>query len=169
MTFVGFPDAALDFYDDLEADNSKVFWEAHKDTYRTAVHAPMLALTEALAEEFGTAKLFRPYRDVRFAADKTPYKTHQGAFVGVAEATGWYVEISAAGTKVAAGCYHAGSELLGRLRIAIDQDITGAPWSRCSTGIARRGGRWAVTPSRPHHAAMPRTTPASSCCGTSSS
>ena len=41
----------------------------------------MLALTAALAPEFGEAKVFRPYRDVRFAKDKTPFKTHQGAFV----------------------------------------------------------------------------------------
>ncbi|WP_066912208.1 DUF2461 domain-containing protein [Millisia brevis] len=142
MTFAGFPDAALDFYDDLEADNSKVFWEAHKDTYRTAVHAPMVALTEALAEEFGAAKIFRPYRDVRFAKDKTPYKTHQGAFVGTGEATGWYVEISAAGTKVAAGCYHADSELLGRLRTAIDQDITGKPLAKMFDTYRKAG--WEV-------------------------
>ncbi len=57
----------------------------------------MVALTEALAPEFGAAKIFRPYRDVRFAKDKTPYKTHQGAYVAVAPATGWYVEIERPG------------------------------------------------------------------------
>ena len=41
----------------------------------------MTALLEELAPEFGTAKVFRPYRDVRFSHDKTPYKTHQGAVV----------------------------------------------------------------------------------------
>ena len=79
--FAGFPDAALDFYDDLELDNTKSFWEAHKHVYESAVRVPMLALTAALADEFGTAKVFRPYRDVRFASDKTPYKNHQGAIV----------------------------------------------------------------------------------------
>ena len=49
MTFDGFPEAALDFYDDLEIDNSKVFWDAHKDTYRDAVAAPMTALTALLS------------------------------------------------------------------------------------------------------------------------
>ena len=39
----------------------------------------MEALAEALAKEFGTPKFFRPYRDVRFSKDKTPYKTHQGS------------------------------------------------------------------------------------------
>ena len=62
-------------------DNTKSFWTAHKDVYDTAVKAPMAALVAALEPEFGKAKVFRPYRDVRFAKDKTPYKTHQGAFV----------------------------------------------------------------------------------------
>ena len=43
-TFEGFPVAALDFYDDLEMDNTKSFWTAHKDTYDTAVKTPMTAL-----------------------------------------------------------------------------------------------------------------------------
>ena len=72
MSFTGFPVAALDFYDDLEMDNSKSFWEAHRDVYKESVEAPMKALTAALEPEFGTAKVFRPYRDVRFAKDKTP-------------------------------------------------------------------------------------------------
>ncbi len=35
--FTGFPDAALDFYDDLEVDNTKSFWEKHKPVYDEAV------------------------------------------------------------------------------------------------------------------------------------
>jgi uncharacterized protein (DUF2461 family) len=42
---------------------------------------------------------------VRFAKDKTPYKTNQGAYVAVAPATGWYVEISARGVRTGGGCY----------------------------------------------------------------
>ena len=95
--FTGFPSAALDFYDDLEVDNTKSYWEAHKHVYAASVKAPMTALCQALEPEFGQAKIFRPYRDVRFAKDKTPYKTHQGAFVAVGPATGWYVEISPRG------------------------------------------------------------------------
>ncbi len=63
----------------------------------------MLALTADLAEEFGQAKVFRPYRDVRFAKDKTPYKNHQGAFVAVGPRTGWYVEIGSPGVRVGGG------------------------------------------------------------------
>ena len=105
--FTGFPVAALDFYDDLELDNTRSFWEAHRQVYEESVRRPMLELTAALADEFGQAKVFRPYRDVRFAKDKTPYKTHQGAFVAVGPATGWYVQIGAPGVRVGAGWYRA--------------------------------------------------------------
>ncbi len=123
--FTGIPFAALDFYEDLEADNSKTFWAAHKHIYNTAVRPPMVALTEALAEEFGTAKLFRPYRDVRFSKDKTPYKTHQGAFVGTAPSTGYYLQIDASGLSVAGGFYAASPTQLARLRSTIDDDVRG--------------------------------------------
>ena len=86
--FTGFPVAALDFYDDLELDNTKSFWASHNHVYEESVRGPMLALTAALAPEFGQAKVFRPYRDVRFAKDKTPYKDHQGAFVETGPSTG---------------------------------------------------------------------------------
>ena len=79
--FQGFPTAALDFYDDLEMDNTRPFWEAHKAVYAESVKAPIVALTDALAPEFGTAKIFRPYRDVRFAKDKRPYNRHVSAIL----------------------------------------------------------------------------------------
>ena len=71
MSFTGFPVAALDFYDDLEVDNTKSFWAAHKHVYLEAVRAPMTALVAELEAEFGPAKVFRPYRDVRFARATT--------------------------------------------------------------------------------------------------
>ena len=124
-SFTGFPEAALDFYDDLEMDNTKSYWEAHKDVYQASVKAPMTALVTALEPEFGNAKVFRPFRDVRFAKDKTPYKTHQGAFVAVGSATGWYVEISARGVRTGAGFYEASGANLARIRESIDNEATG--------------------------------------------
>jgi len=125
MTFTGFPEAALDFYDDLEMDNTKSFWEAHKAVYTESVKAPMVALTNALEPEFGKPKVFRPFRDVRFAKDKTPYKTNQGAFVGAGPACGWYVEIAARGVRTGAGFYDASSADLARIRTSIDVEATG--------------------------------------------
>ncbi|WP_278261301.1 DUF2461 domain-containing protein [Nocardia sp. AG03] len=130
MTFTGFPLAGLDFYEDLEADNSKAFWSAHKQTYEEAVRAPMIALTAELAAEFGEAKIFRPYRDVRFSADKTPYKTQQGAVVRVAPGVGWYLHIDAGGLTVGAGCFMPSPPALATLRATIDDEVRGPELAR---------------------------------------
>ena len=139
MSFEGFPVAALDFYDDLEVDNTKSFWEAHKQVYTESVLAPFKALTAALEPEFGTAKIFRPYRDVRFAKDKTPYKTHQGAFVGVAEATGYYVELSPRGVRLGGGFYHAPTDRLAAFRAAIVHDRFGPELERLLAEVEKHG------------------------------
>jgi uncharacterized protein (TIGR02453 family) len=139
MTFTGFPEAALDFYDDLEMDNTRSFWEAHKGVYAESVKAPIVALTDALAPEFGAAKVFRPYRDVRFAKDKTPYKTHQGAYVGVGPACGWYVEISARGVRTGAGFYDASGTDLARIRESIDHEATGKELQRILAKLEKAG------------------------------
>ena len=128
--FTGIPVAALDFYDDLEVDNTKSFWEKHKAVYDESVKAPMSALCAALEPEFGSAKVFRPYRDVRFAKDKTPYKTHQGAFVPAGPSTGWYVQVSAQGVRTGAGFYEASSAGLAAVRAAIDEELTGQELER---------------------------------------
>jgi uncharacterized protein (TIGR02453 family) len=137
--FSGFPVAALDFYDDLELDNTKSFWEAHKAVYKEAVEAPMKALMAALEPEFGAGKVFRPYRDVRFAKDKTPYKTSQGAFVGTGPATGWYVEIAAAGVRVGGGFYEASGDRLAAFRDAVAHDKTGPALKRLLARLEKAG------------------------------
>ena len=139
VAFDGFPVAALDFYDDLEMDNTKSFWTAHKEVYETAVKAPMTALAAALEPEFGPAKLFRPYRDVRFAKDKTPYKTHQGAFVQSGPGTGYYVQISAPGVLVGVGFYHAETAQLTAFRESVADDRTGARLRRILNKMAGQG------------------------------
>ena len=123
--FTGIPEAALDFFDDLELDNTKSFWTAHKHVYDDAVKAPLEALLTELAPEFGKAKMFRPYRDVRFSKDKTTYKTHQGAEVPYDSGSGWYLQVSAAGVFTGAGCWGIGAESLARFRAAVDEVIPG--------------------------------------------
>jgi uncharacterized protein (TIGR02453 family) len=140
--FEGFPEAALDFYDDLEMDNTKSFWEAHRQVDESAVRAPMTALIAALEPEFGAAKIFRPYRDVRYAKDKTPYKTHQGAFVAVGPATGYYVQVGAPGVRVGVGWYHAEPARLAGIRAALADDRTGPALRRALTRLERKG--WEV-------------------------
>lgn len=120
MTFTGIPLEALDFYEGLEADNTKTYWNEHRSTYESSVRAPMGALAESLAPEFGAVHVYRPYRDLRFSRDKTPYKDHQGAVVG-----SFYVQVSAAGLFAAAGYYQMAPDQVARYREAVDVESSG--------------------------------------------
>ncbi|MER7502922.1 DUF2461 domain-containing protein [Nonomuraea pusilla] len=139
MGFTGFPDEAFLYYEGLEADNSKTYFTRHRHLYEQAVRAPMEALAEELAGEFGQATLFRPYRDVRYAKDKSPYKTHQGAFVDVEPGIGLYVEVSAAGLYVAGGCYTKAPDQVARYRAAVDDDLTGKPLAAITQALEEAG------------------------------
>jgi uncharacterized protein (TIGR02453 family) len=101
----------------------------------------MVALCAALADEFGDAKVFRPYRDVRFAKDKTPYKTAQGAFIEVGPATGWYVELSARGVRTGAGFYDATGPRIASIRAAIDDDHRGNELAQMLKKLEANGWR----------------------------
>jgi uncharacterized protein (TIGR02453 family) len=134
VSFTGIPTAALDFYEDLEADNSKAFWTAHKQVYDEHVKAPLEALANALEPEFGTPKFFRPYRDVRFSKDKTPYKTHQGMWFSESR---MYLHVSAAGLFLAGGYWDTSSAQVERLRRAVADEVAGAELSRVVNALRR--------------------------------
>jgi uncharacterized protein (TIGR02453 family) len=132
MSFHGWPAEALDFYEGLEADNSKAYWTAHKAIYDQQVLGPMSELLEELAPEFGESKIFRPYRDVRFSADKSPYKTNIGAVVG-----GGYLQLSADGLAAGSGMYVMAPDQLDRYRQAVVSDEAGRELERVISGIER--------------------------------
>ena len=121
MAFRGWSDSALAFFEGLEADNSKTYWQAHKAEYGSEVRAPMEALLEELEPELGDGKIFRPYRDVRFSSDKSPYKTTIAAIIGDA-----YVQLSASGLAVGAGMWEMAADQLDRYRAAVDDPRSGA-------------------------------------------
>ena len=125
MAFTGIPIAALDFYEDLEADNSKSWWTAHKAVYDEQVRTPLVALMTALEPEFGPAKVFRPYRDVRFAKDKTPYKTNQGAVISEPGRASLYLHVDAEGLFVAGGRWELSSTEVARYRDLVVDDYQG--------------------------------------------
>jgi uncharacterized protein (TIGR02453 family) len=144
--FDGFGEYAIDFFDDLTVDNSKSFWDEHKHIYASDVRAPMEALLaelEAEFGEFGAPKIFRPYRDVRFAKDKTPYKTHCGGVIERARGAGaYYVQVGPEGLLVAGGCFHADAAQLRAYRTAVDDDRRGAELVKLLTTLRKAG--WEV-------------------------
>jgi uncharacterized protein (TIGR02453 family) len=134
VTFRGWPAEALDFYEGLEADNSKTYWTAHKAVYDEKVRGPMDALLAELEPEFGPGKVFRPYRDVRFSADKSPYKTNMGAWLE----RGGYIQLSARGLSAGRGMWMMSPEQLDRYRRAVADERTGAGLERIVAQLARK-------------------------------
>jgi uncharacterized protein (TIGR02453 family) len=125
VTFTGWPDAALDFYAGIEADNSKAYWLSHKPIYDESVKAPFLDLSELIEKEFGALHVFRPHRDTRFSKDKTPYKTAAAAVTEGPGGASYYVQISAEGLFVGSGYYHLQSDQLLRFRAKVADNRTG--------------------------------------------
>ena len=92
--FSGFKKATIQFYDELQLNNDRIWFEKHKEKYKTDVIEPavefvksMGARLQTLSPSFiadtrtnGSGSIFRIYRDVRFSKDKRPYKTFLGIF-----------------------------------------------------------------------------------------
>ena len=121
MAFSGWSAEAVEFYRGLEADNTKAYWTAHKTFYEASVREPMTELLGELSDEFGPARIARPYRDVRFRADKSPYKTEIYATFD----RGGYVRFSGDGLTAATGYFMMTPDQLRRYRDAVDRDADG--------------------------------------------
>jgi uncharacterized protein (TIGR02453 family) len=107
---------------------------AHKDLYEAKVLAPMVALLSELAPEFGEGRVFRPYRDVRFSRDKSPYKTNIGALNDAG-----YISLSAGALGVGTGLYMPSADQLARFRTAVAHDPTGTELVRLVEALRTQG------------------------------
>lgn len=123
--FRGWPTEAFDFYLRLEADNTKAFWQANRSIYNDAVRAPFDAFSDLVEADYGRLRLFRPYRDVRFSKDKTPYKTAAGAVTEGPDGAIYYVQVNAEGLFVGCGYYDMAADQLERWRAALDVERSG--------------------------------------------
>ena len=132
--FTGFPREATEFFKKLAAHNNRDWFQTHKDVYERACREPMKDLVSELGPHFGTSKISRINRDVRFSADRSPYKTHIAAGVG-----GFYISLSAGGLYVGAGLYKPDRPALQRFRAAIDSDTSGRELARFVASMRRKG------------------------------
>ena len=133
MPFTGFGPQAIPFFKALAFHQTKDWFEANRAIYDGEIKGPLGDLVEELAARFVKAKiplkgdrkasLFRINRDVRFAKDKSPYKTNSGAVLsrtGAKNDPGMlYFHVSAEGCFAAAGFWHPEPDALARLRAGI--------------------------------------------------
>lgn len=135
MAFRGWPAEALEFYEGLAADNSRTYWTRHKAVYEEKVRPPMVELLAELEPEFGKGKIMRPYRDVRFSSDKSPYKTEIAAVLE----HGGYIQLSATGLGAGSGMWMMAPDQLARYRQAVADEKTGEELSKIVARFTRRG------------------------------
>ena len=133
----GFSLAATQFFEDLEDQNTREFWLAHKDVFEREIREPMAALLDSLPEEYQPFKVFRMNRDVRFSADKSLYKTTHGAAHGVPGGV-YYLHLDASGLMVACGSYMMPPDELERYRQAVVDDSSGKELSEILAALRRR-------------------------------
>ncbi|MBS0658168.1 MAG: DUF2461 domain-containing protein [Verrucomicrobia bacterium] len=127
-----FPPAALQFLRDLARHNEREWFKPRKEQYAREVLEPLRAVLTALTAAFAKARLplradpeksiFRVHRDVRFSADKRPYKTHASAILspgadksrrGVV-----YLHLQPAESFVASAFYQPEKDELQRWRVS---------------------------------------------------
>jgi uncharacterized protein (TIGR02453 family) len=134
MAFRGWQAEALEFFEGLEVDNSKTYWQRNKDVYETLVRAPMEQLLAELEPTWGEGRIFRPYRDIRFSRDKSPYKTQMGAMVGDG-----YIQLDSAGLAAGSGMWEMAPDQLERYRDAVVEDRSGTKLSGLAAGARAAG------------------------------
>ena len=140
--FGGFSPEVHEWFRGLEADNSKEYFAAHRQFFEDEVRGQMEALLTELGERFGgEVKLFRQNRDIRFSADKSPYKTNTYGVLRGTEiaAQGLYASISARGLVAGSGYHVMGRDQLDRYREAVDDDEHGTELSKL-VGKAEKAG-----------------------------
>jgi uncharacterized protein (TIGR02453 family) len=140
--FTGFPRATFTWFAGLEADNSKAWFTAHRETYDTAVRGELEALLEELADELGgRVKLFRQHRDTRFSRDKSPYKTTTYGVIADrpdGEAS-LYAQLSSGGLFAGTGYYQLAADQLARFREAVADDDSGPALERILADVGAAG------------------------------
>ncbi len=135
-----FPPEAITFLRSLARNNNRDWFQPRKETFETKIKAPMIALIEAINADLldfapdhvtdPKKAFYRIYRDTRFSADKTPYKTHIAAIWprhGLVKhsSAGFYFQISPKGVGIAGGVYMPGPDELRAIRTWLAANHTG--------------------------------------------
>ena len=132
--FAGIPREAFAFFEGLASHNTREWFQANKDVYERACRRPMQSLLAELAPTYGSGKLTRINRDMRFARGQAPYKTFIASGVGGR----YYLSLSKDGLYIGTGIYMPDGPTLRRLRDAIADDASGRKLASIVAGLRRK-------------------------------
>jgi uncharacterized protein (TIGR02453 family) len=151
-----FTDEFFRFLRELKKNNNREWFNANKQRYEKEVRDPALQFIADFAPHLkkinnhfvadpkpNGGSLFRIYRDIRFSADKSPYKTHLGAWFQHEKPTegsspGFYLHLDPDHCFAAAGLWHPEPKTLNKVRSAILNRT--AEWKKVkSTGLKIEG------------------------------
>lgn len=156
--FKGFPADLFGFFNDLEKQNNREWFNANKQRYLESVVQPMgeyiLAMQprlQAISPHYVVdprphgGSMFRIYRDTRFSRDKTPYKTHAACHFRHdagkdAHAPGFYVHLEADGLFFGGGIWQPPGAKLSKIRNFIADNARSWARIRNSKKIVGMGG-----------------------------
>jgi len=128
----------LDFLSELSKNNHKEWFELNRNRYEQSQTNIKLFIKNWI-EHFGRKEetiahlepqkcIFRIHRDVRFSADKTPYKTNLGAYLSKGgkntNFAGYYLHIQPNACFFGAGNYMPTPEQLAKIRQEIDYNYS---------------------------------------------
>src|SRR5437763_12750841 len=136
--FTGFSDEAIQFFLELQAEQSRTWFKAHQDDFTRLCRRPLELFVNELQQKLEHAypeiteaepHFFRIQRDTRFAKDKAPYKTNVAADVPIRPrregedqhtTPGLYLSFGLDGEYVAIGAWHMAPEILAHYRSLLD-------------------------------------------------
>jgi uncharacterized protein (TIGR02453 family) len=125
----GIPTTAIEFFQELESNNNKLWWADNKSRYESDVRDPFIALLGELGAKYEPWRVYRPHRDTRFAKDKAPYKDFIGAVTQLPSGNGFFVQVSAKGLLLGSGYPMMAPDQLISFRNALDNEKTGAAFA----------------------------------------
>jgi uncharacterized protein (TIGR02453 family) len=156
--FSGFPEEGLQFLADLGRNNNRDWFAANKQTYEETLVGPALAFIEALGPRLqtisphiqydtrtnGAGSLTRIYRDTRFSADKSPFKTWVGIRFweggrSAGQNPGFYIGFGATGGRLHVGMHGFDKAMLAAYRAAVDDDDLGAQLAAALASVRGAG------------------------------
>jgi len=155
MPFSGFADESAKFFRLLAKNQDRAWFQAHKAEFEQGFQTPM---KELLAEvragidrayrhcDLDEPKLFRIFRDVRFAKDKSPYKTHVGGLIPITRRgkvtevpMALYVHVGQPNSFAAAGHYMMDPRSLERFRAAVVDEQRGKELDKLLASLTKKG------------------------------